>query len=183
MSKKRFSLDKSGPLALCLALVVSCAPPDTATTLAVKAKLAVDPTVSALRIEVDTEDRVVTLTANVDSQAEKDRALELARETAGVRDVVDMISVRTAADRGDAPSPDRPLGERLDDASITVAVKSRLLEDPTVDGMRIDVDTRNGVVFLTGVVATEMEKERAIRLARDTQHVRDVKANLAIGRG
>ena len=59
-----------------------------------------------------------------------------------------MISVREAAGNGNAPEPSRSLGEVVDDAGITMAVKGRLLDDPTVKGLRIDVDTREGVVYL-----------------------------------
>ena len=54
------------------------------------------------------------------------------------------------------------------------------IEDPLVKGMRIDVDTRNGVVYLTGRVSSEAEKNKAIDLARQSKGVRDVEANLTI---
>jgi len=64
-----------------------------------------------------------------------------------------------------------------------VRVKFRLLHDPLVKGLKIDVDTRDGVVFLTGTVESENEKEQAIKLARGTKGVKDVQANLTIGNG
>src|SRR6185436_14709221 len=116
------------------------------------------------------------LTGNVDSAETKERALQLARETKGVTDVVDMISVQTAEGTGNAPEPDRSMGERIDDAGITI--KANLLDDPVVKGLRIDVDTREGVVYLTGNVASENEKTQAIRVAKGTEGVREVQANL-----
>src|SRR5262249_42068167 len=107
----------------------------------------------------------------------KDRALKIARESTGVRDVQDMISVREASAEGNAPNPDRTVGERIDDAGITMKVKAKLLDDPNVKGLRIDVDTRDGVVYLTGSVSGEAEKQKAIELARNTEGVRDVQAN------
>ena len=47
----------------------------------------------------------------------------------------------------------------------------------------IEVDTRDGVVFLTGTVGSEKEQDQAIKLARETKGVRDVQANLTIGKG
>ncbi len=91
-----------------------------------------------------------------------------------------MISVRVSPEAGDAPEPARSLGERLDDATITAAVKGKLLDDPVVKGLRIDVDTRDGVVYLTGIVGSSSEKNRAVELARQTEDVRDVQANLTI---
>ena len=169
-------------LALAL-LSLACAQPDVVLTTKIKSTMAVDSTVKASQIEVTTKDKVVTLTGNLNSQAEKDRALEIARTTSGVKDVVDMLSVRTSAESGDAPSPGRTLGEHIDDATITAAVKSRLLDDPQVKGLKIDVDTREGVVFLTGTVRSQEEGDRAVEIARTTEHVREVKPNLAVIRG
>ena len=165
-------------LAAIVCLVISCSQTsDAAITGMVKTKLAADSQVSASEINVDTANGVVTLTGNVDTREAKDRAIQLARDTKGVRDVNDMISVKVAAAEGDAPNPDRTLGEHIDDAGITMRVKAKLLEDPNVKGLKIDVDTRDGVVFLTGSVSGEAEKNRAIELARTTEGVKDVQAN------
>lgn len=162
------------------AVFVACAATDSGLTLAVKSKLAADPAVKASRIEVTTQDKVVTLTGNVESQAEKDQAIRLARETSGVVDVLDRISVRTSEVTGDAPDTDRSLGRVIDDAGITASVKKGLLDDPGVRGLRIDVDTREGIVYLTGVVGSTSERDRAVEIARSTKHVRDVQADLRV---
>jgi hyperosmotically inducible protein len=163
-----------------LSLVVSCASTDVGITTMVKANLLTDDAVKSSHIEVTTNDGVVTLTGNVDSEVTKNRAIELANATKGVVKVVDMIAARQAAGSGNAPDPDRTLGETVTDVGITMSVKSRLLEDPLVKGLQIDVDTREGVVFLTGSVGSDVEKEKAIQLTKDTKGVRDVQANLKV---
>jgi hyperosmotically inducible protein len=163
-----------------LSLVVSCASTDVGITTKVKSSFVTDDVVKSSQIEVTTHNGVVTLTGNVDSEAAKDRALELAKGTKGVVKVVDMIEARRASGSGDAPEPDRTIGETVTDAGITMSVKSRLLDDPLVKGLRIDVDTREAVVFLTGSVGSDAEKDKAIQLAKDTKGVREVKANLKI---
>lgn len=65
-----------------------------ALTAKIKSKMALDDTVKALSIDVDTAGTVVTLSGTVNSEAERTRALQLARETAGVTSVVDRLSVR-----------------------------------------------------------------------------------------
>jgi osmotically-inducible protein OsmY len=135
-------------LLLGLALGVSCAATDSGLTVKVKSKLAADSSVSANEIDVTTENKVVTLAGTVDSEAERERAVELARETEGVIDVRNQLLVRNDDGTGDAPSADRTLGEAIDDAGITAAVKTKLLDDPAVAGLEIDVDTREGVVYL-----------------------------------
>lgn len=163
-------------LVLIAALAGACAETKDATISGtVKTKLAADTHVQG--IDVQTNGGVVTLTGNVDSQEMKDRALQIARDTKGVREVKDMISVRSASASGDAPSPDRTVGERIDDAGITARVKGRLLEDPAVRGLKIDVDTREGVVYLTGAIPGAPEREKAVQIARSTEGVRDVQAN------
>ena len=71
-------------------------------------------------------------------------------------------------------------GEVVTDAAITSAVKTKLLGDPDVKGLNIDVDTSNGVVSLTGVVHTAAERAEALRLARTTKGVKNVKNNLKL---
>lgn len=165
------------------ALLAACSQSDVGISTNIKAKMAADPTVQAGQIEVTTADGVVTLEGNIDSEEAKQRALQLARETKGVVKVTDMIAVRRASGDGDAPDPGRTVGVTIDDAGITVRVKERLLDDPVVKGLQIDVDTRAGVVYLTGSVGTEAEKEQAVKLARETEGVKDVQPNLKIGKG
>ena len=47
-------------------------------------------------------------------------------------------------------------------------------------GLKIDVDTRDAVVFLTGAVGSDAEKDKAVQLAKDTKGVKEVKANLTL---
>jgi hypothetical protein len=65
-------------------------------TAKIKAKMALDDLVRARAIDVDTLKGVVTLSGAVASEAERQRAVRLARETAGVTSVVDRLRVPTA---------------------------------------------------------------------------------------
>lgn len=71
-------------------------------------------------------------------------------------------------------------GAVVSDAEITTAVKSKLLADKTVGGLKIDVDTSNGVVTLTGPVYSGKEKAQAMNLARHTHGVKRVVSKLTI---
>lgn len=166
-----------------LCLLSACASTDTGITGKVQARLLADGIVKSSQIDVTSKGGVVTLTGNVDNAEMKDRALQLARDTDGVVSVVDMITARTASGTGNAPDTNRTLGETMDDTRITMSVKTQLLGDPQVKGLQIDVDTRDGVVFLTGSVGTVEERQKAIQLARDTNGVLDVQANLTLDRG
>jgi hyperosmotically inducible protein len=63
-------------------------------TAKIKAKMALDDTVRALAIDVDTNGSVVTLTGSVHSETERQKAVQLARETDGVTTVNDRLVVR-----------------------------------------------------------------------------------------
>jgi hyperosmotically inducible protein len=74
-------------------LVVACAQSDAGITTSVKSQLAADQIVKARNINVDTRDRVVTLTGEVRNTAEEAQALQLARNTEGVTNVIDQIEI------------------------------------------------------------------------------------------
>lgn len=64
-----------------------------ALTAKIKSKMALDDTVKARTIDVTTSGHVVTLSGTVATVAEHDKAVQLARETAGVTGVVDHLKV------------------------------------------------------------------------------------------
>jgi hyperosmotically inducible periplasmic protein len=161
--------------------VAGCSKSDPGITAAVKAKLAADDTVKAYQIDVDTKEGVVSLTGTVDTAAAKARAAELARATDGVVRVVDNVTVRVAVPP-QAQSTIDSAQAALTDAAITTAVKTKLLADTAVSGLKIDVDTKDGVVTLSGRVPTNTEKQRAVTLSRDTTGVKSVNDQLKVGK-
>lgn len=166
-------------------LAIGCGPTDAGITTAVKARLAADDAARERQIDVGTRNHVVTLTGTVRSTEEETKALQIARATDGVVNVVDQLSVAPEPE----VAPTTGIGETAVDpdvaasasaAGITSAVKTKLLADPDVSGLRIDVDTRDRVVTLTGTVRTQAEKSKAIRLAREVDGVRDVTDRLTV---
>lgn len=180
---KSLTLISLGGIAL---MVTACAQTDAGITTSVKSRLVKDDIVKARQIGVDTRDHVVTLTGEVDTAEEETRALQIARSTTGVREVVDHISVGPEARHEPAPAPgaDRPagesLGDRLTDAGVTTAVKAKLLADPGTSGLRIDVDTKDKVVTLSGKVKSQAEKREALQVARNTEGVKSVTDRLTV---
>lgn len=173
---------------LCLvAFTTACAQSDAGITTSVKSQLTTDDLVKARNIDVDTNDRVVTLTGDVHSEQEEAKALEIARGTRGVVDVVDNLSVAPFAEPSPAPTTGR-YGETpggVDrpklDAGVTAEIKTRLLADRMVSGLKIDVDTKDRVVTLTGTVSSQAERERALEIARGVEDVVRVEDKLTIG--
>jgi hyperosmotically inducible protein len=153
---------------------VGCSQSDPGITTSVKTQLAADPIVKARRIDVDTRDRVVTLTGEVNSAEERTQALAIARGTKGVANVVDRLSVVPEA---------APTTGFTTDAGITAEVKGKLLADPDIGGLRIDVDTKDHVVTLTGTVKTEAERSKAVQAAREVEGVTSVTDQLTVTAG
>jgi len=160
---------------------VACSETDAGVTTKVKAKFAADDTVKAYQIDVDTANKIVTLKGNVETSAAKTMAVQIARDTEGVASVVDQLTV-TAKPMATVDTPNLPNQSDLTDPAITAAVKTRLLADPDVAGLKIDVDTQSGVVTLTGTVKTAAEKAEAMSIARVTTGVKGVNDKLTVGR-
>lgn len=203
-----------------LGVAIACSQTDPGITTKIKAKFAGDDIVKAYQVDVTTRDGVVTLSGDVETSVAKEQAVTLARETAGVREVVDKMHVSEAAatsglidrdfstesDTNDhtAAKDDRPgivdrtedaakkAGEKaadaahrtgavITDAAITATVKTKFIADTAVQALKIDVDTKDGVVTLTGTVPSRAEVDRAMMLARDTDGVKRVVNKLHVG--
>lgn len=149
---------------------------DATTTATVKSKLLWNRNTEGLSIEVSTQNGVVTLEGEADSDASKQLAERLAANTDGVEDVDNRITVSAQASTGRAAASDsgRDAGDAVSDSWITSKVKSTLLFSSGVPGTDISVETRDGVVTLDGEVSSEAEKELAIELARDIRGVKEV---------
>jgi osmotically-inducible protein OsmY len=74
----------------------------------------------------------------------------------------------------------KTVGETIDDATITTRVKTAMLNDQAVGGLRIDVDTFKGVVTLSGRVKSQAEQAQAVAIARRTSGVVEVKDALQV---
>jgi osmotically-inducible protein OsmY len=68
----------------------------------------------------------------------------------------------------------------VEDAAITAKVKSAIIAEPGLSALRIDVDTKDGVVTMSGVVESATLKERATQTAQQVSGVRSVIDNLAV---
>ena len=88
--------------------------------------------------------------------------------------------IRVGWRSGRIPGSGKTVGETIDDATITTRVKTAMLNDPAVGGLRIDVDTFKGVVTLSGRVKSQAERDRAMMLARGISGVVEVKDTLQV---
>lgn len=132
---------------------------DRDVTLAVESELILDDAVPWHRIDVSTENGIVTLSGSVDSYFTKWDAREAAESVKGVRAVINELDVN--------PSPRR-------DAQIRSDVFTALVADPVTESFDVTVDVEDGLVTLRGEVDSYTEKMVAEEVAarvRGVSHV------------
>jgi hyperosmotically inducible protein len=142
---------------------------DSTITTRINHEMVKDDIVKARQIDIDTIGGHVTLTGVVGTRKESTRAVQIARGVAGV------ISVRNNLQIGE-----RSYGDILDDNLISNKIKAKLIAEPEVRSLNIDVDVYLGVVTLSGVVGSKYQKERAIALSRSTNGTVKVIDNLKV---
>ena len=72
------------------------------------------------------------------------------------------------------------VGAYIDDTGITTLIKSRFVENKTVDAAAISVETLNGTVMLSGFAKSGTERMTAENIARGVNGVKLVKNEIAI---
>jgi hyperosmotically inducible periplasmic protein len=86
-----------------------------------------------------------------------------------------LITTGCAVSRGQ-----ETLGAYIDDTGITTLVKSRFVENTSVDAAAISVETLNGTVMLSGFAKSSNEKNIAGDIARGVSGVRMVKNEILV---
>lgn len=71
-------------------------------------------------------------------------------------------------------------GQHVDDAAITIDVKTAILQDPALKVMQIEVETHKSTVQLSGFVDTPEMVVRAGAIARQVSGVSAVQNNLMV---
>ncbi len=127
-------------------------------------------------ISVDSNGGAVTLSGSVPTMVERDFAETVAKATDGVTTVSNKLTV----DENMKLKTRSSFSQKVQDAAITAAVKTKLLTHKDTHGMAVNVDTQGNVVTLTGNVKTDLEKKTSEQLAYATSGVRQVKNNLTV---
>ncbi|MBK6613947.1 BON domain-containing protein [Ottowia sp.] len=89
------------------------------------------------------------------------------------------IRESTAEMRADASAALSKAEEAVSDVSITAAVSAGLAKDPDLSALKINVDTRDGVVSLNGPAPSAAAKARAESIAQAVKGVKSVHNNLS----
>ena len=162
-------------------------------TTKIQAAYFADKDIKGRYVDVSTRDRHVTLDGYVDSEVQRQRAEQIARNTEGVNSVDDRLKIGVAPAQaasvthheavgttGASGEPATAASGHLDDALVTSLIEAKFFQDPHVKADDVEVETRNGVVTLRGRVTSEGERAQALRLARETQGVQRVEDALEV---
>jgi hyperosmotically inducible periplasmic protein len=74
------------------------------------------------------------------------------------------------------------LGTRIDDSVITTKVKATLMADGAIKGSDISVETRRGEVVLSGVVNSDAQIDKAVKVANGVDGVKAVDNKMTVKR-
>lgn len=143
---------------------------DSTLTAKVKAALVDHDSIKSTDISVKTDQKVVTLSGFVESQAQAEEAVKVAKGVEGVTSVSDKLHVRD--------SKNTSVKGYAGDTAITSEVKAKLLADDIVPSRKVKVETTDGVVQLSGTVDSQAQSERAESIAKAIDGVKSVKNDL-----
>ena len=142
---------------------------DSTITSHIKNEMIKDSTVKARQIDVDTVGGHVTLTGVVETKTEARRAIEISEGVQGVKSVKNNLQIGT-----------KSWTEAFNDKYLVSKIKSKLIVEPEMRSLNIDVDAHKGVVTLTGIVESRDQKKRAIGIAQTTENTVRVVDNLQV---
>lgn len=145
---------------------------DSAITAKVKAALVDHDNIKSTDISVETNKKVVTLSGFVESQAQAEAAVKVAKGVEGVTSVSDKLHVRD--------SKESSVKGYAGDTATTSEVKAKLLADDLVPSRKVKVETTDGVVQLSGTVETQEQSDRAESIAKAADGVKSVKNDLKV---
>lgn len=146
---------------------------DSAMTVKIKAKIAAEKSLSVFKVGVETTNGIVTLTGNVNSDADASKVIEIAESIDGVKDVdASQLTITQST-------------QPLTDVAITAKVKGlyikeKLIGEKDIAALGINVETNNGVVYLTGSADNQQQIRNAIKIAQSVSGVKKVDSRIEI---
>jgi hyperosmotically inducible protein len=135
------------------------------------AALTDDKTADASEINLEVYKGVVQLNGFVDNAKEKAQAESVAKAVSGVKSVENNLMIKQA---------EKTAGAVIDDSTITAKVKSALIDSADTKAGDIKVETRIGVVQLSGFVANEAQKSAATKVAQSVEGVKAVNNSISV---
>ena len=148
---------------------------DTWISRKVKFTLLLHRNVNAGQTAVEVNNGIVTLTGQASSVAQKDLTTEYVNDIDGVKVVNNNMTVAAAP-----VMAEQTAGEKMDDASVIAQVKTALLIHRSTSATKTKVESRDGVVTLTGIAKNAAEISLVTKLVSDIQGVNSVKNEMTV---
>jgi len=121
-----------------------------------------------LKVSVNNDKQLVTLTGDVKTQEDKDKAAGLAKDAAGAYVISNEIGVRPEGVESDAKKIDSNVDDAIEKDFKAVIIAHRL------ENQHIRFDAKNGVLTLKGDVDTPALRTQAEKLAATVPNVQQV---------
>lgn len=169
---------------------------DAKIVTVVNTDLVKDKELSAMKINVDSTQGHVILRGTAPNNAAKERAEVIAKGVNGVTHVDNQLIVSNKATGYDNTKANmsktannvnnsvintaNKAGDKLDDVSINTTINSGLMADNDLSAMKINVDVKNGQVWLKGSAPTTAAKNRATDIAKNVDGVTSVHNQLTV---
>lgn len=120
-----------------------------------------------------------SLVGKVSGVAERDLAEQIAMSVDGITHVDNLIGL-TDAIPSRLSNGNARFRQRIDDATITASIRSKLLWRAQTSGLDIDVVTTEGTVRIDGSVYDAEQRDLVVRVAADTAGVRAVDDKIVV---
>ena len=133
---------------------------------------------SPFKLDVSVEQGTAVLKGKVENEVDRELAERIALDIKGIDKVDNQLEIdpNVAAEPGTKAN----MAQRFEDATLTATVKSKLLWSSVTEALKIEVDSKDGVVTLKGRAQSPEAKEVAGNLANNTDGVVSVNNLISI---
>lgn len=146
---------------------------DSALNSLVQSRLAKDTTLTDLKITVSTKDGIVSLVGKVNTDEEARKAIEIAESTPGIKDT---DTTHLVIEESKQPIMDTFIIAKVNG----VFAREKLFGDKDLSVMSINVDSKNGVVYLTGTADSQNQADNAVKIAKSIKGVTRVDSKIEV---
>lgn len=146
---------------------------DVTITATIYAKYTKDGLLHPFTIKVSTTNGMVTLTGTVDTKSEYEKTIIIARSTDGV--------TKVNADNLKIKSSDSPVSDLFITAQIKgLLLKEKIFSDLDVLVWQVKIETKDGVVFASGNVDNQKQKDMVLKIINSVNGVKSIKDDIKI---
>ena len=154
----------------------SAQPTDAEIVSTIKSEISAEAALTGTNVSISSQAGRVTLSGNVNTDAEASKIVEIAESTTGVTGTdTTQLTVKESK---------QPWADTLITAKVKgIYIREKLLGDAPADAVAalgVHVETTNGIVYLSGAVDTEEQASNAVRLANSIEGVKSVQSKIEV---